>query len=302
MLEEAGFEVDTNKIPQDELADKLPGYAGIMVRSATKVRQDLMDKCPDLKVIGRGGVGLDNIDVDYAKERGIAVFNTPAASSQSVAELVFAHALGIARFMQNANRDMPAKGNSAFKDLKKSYSKGVELRGKTIGIIGFGRIGQHVGRIAAGVGMRVIAHDPFIEEATLEVDFPQSDQVVKIAIQTTSIDEVLKNSDVITLHVPSQGRPLIGAEELAKMKNNAILINASRGGIIDEDALVNALNEGEIAGAGLDVFDNEPTPSDQILNHPKISLTPHTGASTEQAQANIGTELAGKFIAYLNGA
>jgi D-3-phosphoglycerate dehydrogenase len=301
MLEEAGFEVDTTKIPQEELAAKLPDYVGIIVRSATKVRKDLIDQCPGLRVIGRGGVGLDNIDVDYAKDRNIAVFNTPAASSQSVAELVLAHALGLSRSLHDANRQMPVKGNTEFKQLKKSYAKGVELRGKTIGIIGFGRIGQHVGRLAAGMGLHVIAHDPYIDEATLRLEFAQSSNTVNILVKTTSMKDVLSKADIITLHVPSQGRPVIGAHELDMMKESAILINASRGGIVDEVALINALDSGSIAGAGLDVFDNEPTPSGMILGHSKISLTPHTGASTEQAQENIGTELAGKFIGHLKG-
>ena len=301
MLEAAGFQVDTDKIAQEDLPTELQNYSGIIVRSATKVRKDLIDACPDLQVIGRGGVGLDNIDVEYAKDNGIAVFNTPAASSQSVAELVFAHALGVARSLHMANREMPEKGDSEFKALKKSYSKGIEFRDKTIGIIGFGRIGQNVGRLAIGMGMHVTAHDPYLDEATLRLQFPMTKKGVRVLVKTVSMKSVLESSDILTLHVPSQGRPVIGARELAKMKKGAIIVNASRGGIIDEKALIEAIDSGHIMGAGLDVFDNEPTPSREILSHPRISLSPHTGASTEQAQANIGTELAEKFINYLNG-
>src|SRR5688572_20460663 len=171
MLEDAGFTVVTEKVPQDKLAAALndAGYPAITVRSATQVRKDLIDACPGLKVIGRGGVGMDNIDVDYARSKGIAVINTPAASSNSVAELVLAHAFSAARFLYDSNRQMPVSGNEKFDELKKKYSKGVELRGKTFGIIGIGRIGQSVARMALGLGMKVICHDPFVEEATVEL-------------------------------------------------------------------------------------------------------------------------------------
>jgi len=298
MLENAGYEVVTDTIAQEDLPQQLPDFDVILVRSATKVRKDLIDGCPNLKIIGRGGVGLDNIDVDYAKERDIAVYNTPAASSQSVAELVFAHAIGAARFLQQSNRKMPLNGVSEFKTLKKAYSAGVELRGKTIGIVGFGRIGQAVGRIAVGLGMKVLAHDPYLEEAILKLEFQGSSDHIQVQVKTISLKSVLEGSDIVTLHVPSQGRPVIGEKELKCMKPEAILINASRGGIIHEEALIEALDTGEIAAAGLDVFANEPTPSEALLGHPKISLSPHIGAATGQAQANIGTELAGKIIQF----
>jgi len=298
MLENAGYEVVTDTVMQEDLPVQLPDFDVILVRSATKVRKKLIDACPNLKIVGRGGVGLDNIDVDYAKDKDIAVFNTPAASSQSVAELVFAHAIGAARFLHQSNRNMPARGNSEFKALKKAYSAGVELRGKTIGIIGFGRIGQAVGRIAVGLGMKVLAHDPYLEQATLRLDFQGSSDHIQVLVKTISMRSVLKESDIVTLHVPSQGRPVIGEKELKDMKSEAILINASRGGIIHEEALIAALDTGEIAAAGLDVFANEPTPSEALLNHPKISLSPHIGAATGQAQANIGTELADKIIQF----
>lgn len=295
MLEKAGFTVDTQRIPQEQLAAKLIDYQGITVRSATEVRKALIDQCPNLKVIARGGVGLDNIDVEYANSKGIAVINTPAASSESVAELVFAHILMIARFLHQSNRAMPLTGNTEFAKLKKAYSAGIELKGKTLGIIGFGRIGQALGRIARGFGMHIIAVDPFINVAELSgrTADPASSKVV---LHTVPLDELLQKADVISLHVPGTGGPLISNTEIAQMKDGVILVNAARGGAIDEAALLEALNSGKVFGAGIDVFENEPTPSIEILRHQRISLSPHIGASTDQAQANIGIELAEKII------
>lgn len=301
LMEDAGFQVDTDKIAQEDLVKKLPNYDAICVRSATKVRKDLIDACPNLKVVARGGVGLDNIDVAYAKEKGIEVMNTPAASSQSVAELVFAHAFTIARSLQDANRNMPAKGDSEFKKLKKKYSKGTQLRGKTLGIIGFGRIGQEVARIGVGLGMNVMPVDLVIKNVDIDINvYKSSDVSLQVRLETYSFEEVLAKADFLTLHVPGGSKPLIGKEELTKMKEGATIINAARGGTIDEDALLEALNNGKLRGAGLDVFANEPTPRKDLLEHPLISLTPHTGASTVEAQRNIGLELADKMIAHFD--
>ncbi|WP_235296722.1 D-2-hydroxyacid dehydrogenase [Portibacter marinus] len=297
LLEEAGFEVSTNKIAQDDLPAKLNEYDAICVRSATKVRKDLIDQSPNLKAICRGGVGLDNIDVDYARSKGIHVINTPAASSRSVAELVFAHLFSIARFLQQANREMPVKGNSEFKDLKKNYSAGVELTGRTLGIIGFGRIGQETASIALGVGMNVIAVDPYLDSA--EVSFGPTSHQFKVKIETSSMDEMLKQADAITLHVPFLGEPVLGTKEFDQMKEGVFIANASRGGTIDEDALLAALESGKVAAAALDVFVGEPKPRVELLSHPNISLTPHIGASTGEAQEKIGIELAEKLIAAL---
>lgn len=298
LLEKAGFTVITEKVAQEKLAEEInaKGYVALTVRSATKVRKDLIDACPGLKVIGRGGVGMDNIDVEYARSKGIAVINTPAASSHSVAELVFAHLFGVVRFLYDANRQMPVKGETEFDALKKKYAKGIELQGKTIGIVGFGRIGQSVAKIALGLGMRVIAHDPFLKEAVIELNINGAGSV-KVPVPTTSLEEVIKNSDFISLHVP--GGKVITANEIAQMKNGVILCNAARGGVIDETDLVAGLDSGKIAHACLDVFENEPKPSALLLQHPKISLTPHIGASTEEAQERIGIELAEKIIAAL---
>ncbi len=296
-LEKAGYEVITKKVAQEQLIDYLNENKidVILVRSATKVRKDIIDACPDLKVIGRGGVGLDNIDVDYAKEKGVKVINTPAASSASVAELVFAHLLNGVRFLKNANRDMPLEGESKFKELKKSYAKGVELKGKTLGIIGFGRIGQATAKVAIGLGMKVIAADAFLEEAKIEVDFFDG-QKLDFNIKTISKEEVLKQSDFISLHVPAQKEYVIGKKELEMMKDGAGLINAARGGVIDEVALVEALDNRKLAFAGLDVFESEPKPEIKVLMNPHMSLSPHIGGSTNEAQDRIGVELANQII------
>jgi D-3-phosphoglycerate dehydrogenase len=295
MLEEAGFSVDTNNIPQDQLPEKLQAYDAITVRSATKVRKALIDACPNLKLVGRGGVGVDNIDVEYAKEKGIAVYNTPASSSLSVAELVFGHLFTGVRFLQDSNRKMPVEGNTRFNDLKKAYAKGVELRGKKLGILGFGRIGREVAKVAIGVGMEVLAYDLYPFNPEVEVTLGGG-ITVKAQVKTASAEEIIVESDFITLHTPFIEKPILGAEEFAKVKKGVGIINCSRGGLIDELALVDALNSGKVSFAGLDVYDNEPTPRQEILSHPKISLTPHIGAATNEAQERIGVELATLII------
>ena len=295
LLEDAGFTVDTQTVPQDQLIAALQNYDGLTVRSATKVRKELIDACPNLKIVGRGGVGMDNIDVDYARAKGIAVVNTPAASSLSVAELVFAHLFTGVRFLQDANRKMPVEGSTKFNDLKKAYAKGSELRGKTIGIIGFGRIGRETATVALGLGMNVLAYDLFPFSGNITLNLTQGIKV-DIPVQTVALNEVIANSDFISLHTPFADKPILGAEEFAAMKDGVGIVNCSRGGTIDEKALVEALNSGKVSFAGLDVFDNEPTPIAELLSHPKISLTPHIGASTNEAQERIGTELANLII------
>lgn len=297
MLEKAGYTVDMNKIPQEELAGRLNEYDAICVRSATKVRQEQIDAAPNLKVIARGGVGLDNIDVEYAKSKGIAVVNTPAASSRSVAELAFAHIYALARFIHVSNRQMPVNGDTAFNDLKKQFAAGIELEGKTLGLIGMGRIGQEAAKIAIGTGMKVIAFDPYVDQVTINVGNAQFNWPVNLT--KSALDEVLSSSDFITLHVPGVSKPILGESEFAKMKKGAFVINAARGGVIDEDALLSALNSGHLGGAGLDVFVGEPSPRKDLLTHPKVSLTPHTGASTAEAQEKVGGELASQIIAIL---
>ena len=299
-LEKAGFEVITTKVAQEQVANFINTHqiSVILVRSATKVRHDIIDNCPSLKIIGRGGVGMDNIEVTYAREKGIHVINTPASSSESVAELVFAHLFTGVRFLHDANRNMPLEGDTHFEGLKKAYANGIELRGKTLGIIGFGRIGQAVAKIALGLGMRVIASDKFLGEAIIRVDF-YNGQFINVDIRTEPMEDLLRHSDFITLHVPAQDGYVIGREEFNMMKNNVGIINAARGGVLDEVALIEALDEEKVLFAGLDVFENEPQPEIQILMHPKISLTPHIGAATLEAQDRIGTELAEQIISLL---
>jgi D-3-phosphoglycerate dehydrogenase len=299
LLEEAGFVVDTETVPQDKLIEALQNYDAITVRSATKVRKDVVDACPNLKLIGRGGVGMDNIDVDYAREKGVAVVNTPAASSLSVAELVFAHLFTGVRFLQDANRKMPVEGATAFNKLKKDYAKGIELKGKTLGVIGFGRIGRATASVALGLGMNVLAYDLYPYSGNITLKF-QGDLSLDIPVQTVSLEEVIKNSDFITLHTPFADAPILGAAEFDMVKPGVGIVNCSRGGTIDEQALINALDSGKVSFAGLDVFDNEPTPLAAILQHAKISLTPHIGAATNEAQERIGEELASLIIAHFS--
>ncbi|NJN35341.1 MAG: 3-phosphoglycerate dehydrogenase [Saprospiraceae bacterium] len=293
MLEKAGFQVDTDHVPQAELPSVLPNYAVIVVRSATQVRQDLIDACPDLKIIARGGVGTDNIDVKYAKEKGIEIVTTPAASSQSVAELAIGHICALSRFLHRANRDM-ATGD--FKKLKSAYSEGIQMRGKTLGVVGFGRIGQETAKLALGMGINVVYFDPYLPQINLPITV--GEHSVSVSLKAHSLEDVLKTSDFVSVHTPSVGKPVIGEEEIALMKDGAFLINCARGGVIDEDALLSALETGKIAGAGLDTFIGEPKPRPELLNHPRVSVSPHIGASTKEAQAKIGQELAEKIIGF----
>jgi len=299
-LQQNGFYISTTTHHQDDLINVInkEEYKVLLVRSATKVRKDLIDSCPKLEIIGRGGVGTDNIDVEYAKEKGINVFNTPAASSLSVAELVFSHLFGLVRFLFDSNRKMPLSGDVEFKKLKKSYSIGSELKGKTLGIIGFGRIGQEVAKIAIGIGMNILAHDKYIKNAEVELKF-FNDEKKSFNIKTENLNKVLANSDFLTLHIPKIGdQPIISADEIGMMKTGAGIINTSRGGLIDETALMFSLDKGKLAYAGLDVFNNEPNPSTHLLMHERISLTPHIGAATLEAQERIGKELSDKIIAH----
>ena len=295
-LEEYGFEVDLTKVSQEQLVRYINDnhIVVILVRSATQVRADIIDNCPSIKIIGRGGVGMDNIDVDYAKSKGINVINTPAASSKSVAELVFSHLFGCVRFLHESNRSMPLDGDSKFKELKKAYAGGSELAGKKIGIIGFGRIGQEVAKIAIGIGMNVIFYDKFIEETSLDIEFFDGRNITFNLISST-FDEVLENSDFISLHIPASDKYIIDSKEIEKMKDGVGLLNLSRGGIVNEEELLKSINSGKVSFAGIDTFENEPVPSMKLLMNSNISLTPHIGAATSEAQDRIGVELADKI-------
>ena len=299
-LESNGFEVLTKSIAQDDLISYINNskIEALLVRSTTKVKKNLIDKCPSIKLIGRGGVGMDNIDVEYAVNKGINVINTPAASSKSVAELVFAHLFGCVRHLHSSNRSMPLEGDSKFKELKKSCSKGAELRGKTLGIVGFGRIGKEVAKIAIGIGMNISVYDLNLNEALLELSF-FDESTKSFQIKMGDFKNLLTQSDFITFHVPAQKKYLISEDEFKIMKQGVGIINAARGGVIDEGALEKYLNTGKVSFAALDTFENEPNPDIKILMNAKISLTPHIGAATNEAQDRIGIELADQIIKLL---
>jgi len=296
-LSNNGFDVITISVEQGQLIDYINKnqISVLLVRSATKVRKDIIDNCNSLKIIGRGGVGMDNIDVEYAQSKGIKVINTPAASSSSVAELVMAHLYSCVRFLHISNRNMPLEGDSNFKKLKKSFAKGSELKNKTLGIIGFGRIGQEVAKLAIGVGMNVRFYDLHNKKVNLKLEFFNSNSLY-INLISDSFESTLKNSDFITLHVPAQKKYVIGHKEFELMKHGVGIINAARGGVIDEVALDNFISKNKISFAALDTFENEPNPEIKLLMNPKISLSPHIGAATIEAQDRIGLELADQII------
>lgn len=300
LIEAAGHEISTAKVTQEELAKTLneQGFDAVLVRSATTVRKEVIDACPGLKLIGRGGVGMDNIDVSYAREKGLTVINTPASSSQSVAELVMGQMLSISRFLNDSFKNIET---GDFSTLKKNFAKGVELRGKTLGIIGFGRIGQSLAAYALGVGMKVIAIErkARIQPITLKI----AGQTIEVPVKVVAnLADVIAQLDYISIHVPKQpdGASVIGAAEFKLMKKGVRLVNTARGGVIEETALLDALDNGTVAAAALDVYENEPTPLKALLAHPRIACTPHIGAATLEAQDRIGEELAELIIAFAN--
>ncbi len=296
LLEEANYVVEDHKIPQEKLAAAIGDYQVLIVRSATKVNKEIIDAGKNLKVIARGGVGLDNIDVDYAKSKGIEVLNTPKASSRAVAELAIGHMITLCRGLQRGNREM-ATGD--FKQLKKELETGYQLRGRTVGIVGFGRIGQEVAKIALALGMKVLAHDPYVQETEIGIQLTGfEDLKFMVHIRTVPFEELLRHADFVTLHIPGGDDPVIGKAEMQRMKDGAMIINTARGGVVDEQALLEALDSRKIGGAGLDVFVNEPTPNPALLSHPLVSCTPHIGAATLEAQSYIGLELADKILAF----
>lgn len=298
LLKNSGIEVLENRISQEHLIDFINSnnIDVLLVRSATQVRKELIDNTPQLKIIGRGGVGLDNIDADYAKEKGITVINTPNASSRSVAELVFGHFFALARFLHESNRMMPLEGETQFSLLKKSYSKAWELEGKTLGVIGFGSIGQEVVKIGIALGMKVkvLTRKPTTKTITLTYFDNQS---VDFRIETTNNwDIFLENTDFISINTPKTNNYIIDQNELAKMKDGVFIVNTARGGVINEKALLDSIENGKVAGAALDVFEDEPNPDITILMNPQLSLSPHLGGNTIDAQNKIGIELAQQII------
>ncbi len=284
-----GYEVQDVKISQDELASRINEFDVLTVRSATKVRKLLIDVMSQTKLVIRGGVGLDNIDVDYAQSKGISVRNTPLASSQSVAELVFAHLFGLVRFLPQSNREMPLNGEQEFKALKERFSKGSELKGKTLGFIGFGNIGQATAKIALGCGMNVLAYDLYPREWVLELIFMNGIKT-SVPVSPSTKEDVISQSDFITVHSAGSSQ-VISEKEFAMMKDGVGIINCARGGAIKESELIDALNSGKVAYAGIDVYEEEPTKNIALLQHERVSLTPHIGASTREAQERIGKEV-----------
>lgn len=300
-LNEAGFNTTVESIDQSKIIDYINdnNIEVLLVRSATKVRKDLIDSCKSLKIIGRGGVGMDNIDVSYAKQKGIHVINTPAASSISVAELVFSHLFSCVRSLHISNREMPLDGDKDFKKLKKNYAGGSELRGKTLGIVGFGRIGREVAKIGIGIGMNIIFYDLHSQEAQIDINFFDG-STKTFMLKSSTFEKLLSESDFISLHVPAQKDYIIGDKEFQLMKDGSGIINAARGGVIDEESLIKHIENGKVSFAALDTFENEPNPSIKILMNQNISLTPHIGAATKEAQKRIGIELADQIINIYN--
>ena len=290
MLTANGFTVNTHKIPQEELPNKIHDYDVVVVRSATKIRKPELDAATKLKLVVRGGVGIDNIDAVYAESKGIKVRNTPMASTQSVAEMVFTHLFSGVRFLTQSNREMNAGGTFKFNQLKKDFSKGIELKGKTLGILGFGNIGIAVARTALGLGMKVVAYDLYPKTAGVKLDFAEGKSVT-IDITTISKEEVIAQSDFISVNASGKDEAL-NKTDFEKMKHGVGIINCARGGMVNETDLLEYLNSGKISFAGLDVFKNEPTPREDLLSHPRISLSPHIAASTLEGQERVGLEVA----------
>ncbi len=302
-LEAAGFSVSTTKVDQAQLIDHInkENISALLVRSATTARKDMIDACPGLKLIGRGGVGMDNIDVEYARSKGRHVINTPGASSQSVAELVIGTMFSLSRDLFHSHRMMPVSGEKDFEALKKKYGKGQELRGKTLGIVGFGRIGQSVASYALGCGMKVIAIDLYTNPVEIKIPIVGHGDVKVTITPKKDLSEVIGELDYVSIHVPKQpnGAAVIGEAEFSKLKKGVILVNAARGGVIDENSLLKALESGQVRAVGLDVFENEPKPKNELLVNEKIASTPHIGAATDEAQDRIGLELAEQIIKLL---
>ena len=298
-LLDAGIEVVEHRVSQEHLARIINENKidVLLVRSATKLRQELIDACPTLKIIGRGGVGMDNIDVEYARSKGIKVINTPKASSRSVAEMVFAHFLSLARFLHESNRMMPLEGETKFNALKKSYSNAYELEGKTLGVIGFGGIGKEVVKIGISLGMKVKVCTRSPKTETISLEFFDGQKVNFEITSTNDMDGFLKDLDFLSINIPKTKEYIIDTPQFEKMKDGIFIVNTARGGVINEVSLLDFIEDEKVAGAALDVFENEPNPELPLLMNPKLSLSPHLGGNTVDAQEKIGTELATQIIA-----
>ena len=294
----ADIEFVEAKVSQEHLADFINEnhIDALLVRSATQVPQELIDDCPSLKIIGRGGVGMDNIDVEYAIEKGLFVINTPNASSRSVAEIVFAHFFSLARFLHESNRLMPLEGDTHFNAMKKSFSKAIELEGKTLGVIGFGGIGKEVVKMGISLGMKVKVLTRKPKTETISLEFFDGQKLNFEITSTNNFDEFLKDTDFISINTPKTNEYIIDTPQFEKMKDGVFIVNTARGGVINEVALLDYIESGKVAGAALDVFENEPTPELQLLMNPNLSLSPHLGGNTLDAQEKIGAELAMQII------
>jgi D-3-phosphoglycerate dehydrogenase len=301
ILRDAGFFLSTEKVPQDKLIEEINrvGYDGIIVRSATRIDRTIIDACTSLKLIGRAGVGMDYIDMEYAVSKGIELINTPDSSAPSVAEIAIAHLMSLQRNLFTSNRQLPT--NSDFAELKRRLSCGHELTGKTLGILGFGKVGQEVAKRALGLGMNILPYDPYVTEANIMLDIPGVHNIA-VLTRTFTLDKVFEGSDFISVHVPlpADKKPVITLNEIKKMKKGVVIISVSKGGVICEADLLTALNEGLVSYAGLDVYATEPEPDKALLKHDRVSLTPHIGGSTVEAQARIGIDLANKIIKLFN--
>lgn len=297
-LKNAGIEILDNRVAQDHVINFINENSVdvLLVRSATKVRHDLIDACPGLKIIGRGGIGMDNIDVEYAIEKGLYVINTPTASSKSVAELVFGHFFSLARFLHESNRLMPLEGETHFDAMKKSFSKAYELSGKTLGVIGFGSIGQEVAKMGISLGMKVIVLTRKPQTKVLSLEFFDGQTVNFEITSTNDMDAFLKDADFISINTPKTNEYIIDTPQFEKMKDGVYIVNTARGGVINEVALIDFIESGKIAGAALDVFEKEPNPEVILLMNPALSLSPHVGGNTVDAQEKIGVELAEQII------
>lgn len=298
VLKNAGIEVLDNRVAQDHVINFINDNQVdvLLVRSATKVRKDLIDACPGLKIVGRGGIGMDNIDVEYAIEKGLYVINTPTASSKSVAELVFGHFFSLARFLHESNRLMPLEGETHFDAMKKSFSKAYELSGKTLGVIGFGSIGQEVAKMGISLGMKVMVLTRKPQTKTLTLEFFDGQSVSFEVTSTNDMDAFLKEADFISLNTPKTNEYIIDTPQFEKMKDGVYIVNTARGGVMNEVALIDFIESGKVAGAALDVFEREPNPEVLILMNPALSLSPHVGGNTVDAQEKIGVELAEQII------
>ena len=301
LLQKADFQVLTTTVALNQLEQFITTNAIdiIITKSPTSITKELIDACPTLKLIGSTEVDKNSMVTSHAKAKGIKIIDTPFAIANSVAELVFAHLFGMVRFLHQANREMPLEGDIRFNDLRKQFSTGTELKGKTLGIIGLGNIGKEVAKIAIGIGMKVIATSSSIKKEVINLSFYNGTSVA-FEIETQSLESLLKESDFITIHTPYQGAVLIGKQEIELMKTGVGIINTSQGGTLDEIALINAIETEKVKYAALDVYETEPKPEIQLLMNPELSLTPHIGGKTIDSNYKVEKEIINQLVSFIN--